>query len=198
MFHPHLVRVMAALVLAASCSGCANDLMRTDIVRPVEVRLSYYKAVEVPAPVVPKGLPQIGDDLQQRLINELLSLGKFKQVGPAAEGEDDTLVVQATVKKWDEGSAFLRWWGSVLDFGSNMYEQYTKQQLSVAGNVGDGYLVVDFKFLDKHTKDVLGQISVRGLCDDPDTPRPAEDRVVHSLAKYVKARLEPPPVTLTR
>jgi hypothetical protein len=177
--------------------GCAGDLMRTDVVRPIEVKLSYYKSVEIPTPEVPKGVPPIADDLQQRLINELGTLGKFRQVGAVAQGEEDTLVVQATVKKWSQGSAFLRWWGSVLDFGSNMYEQYTKQKLDVSGNVGDGYLVVDFKFLDKQTKDILGQISVRGLCDDPDTPRPAEDRVVHSLAKYVKARLEPPATPIT-
>jgi len=166
--------------------------MRTDVVYPVEVKLAYYKNVEVPTPEISKGVPQIANDLQQRLINELGTLGKFKRIAPVADGDDEILVVQATVKKWDEGSAFLRWWGSILDFGSNVYEQYTKQSINVSGNVGDGYLLVDFKFLDKQSKDVLGQVSVRGLSDDPDSPRGAEDRVVHGLVKYVKSNLEPP------
>jgi len=172
--------------------------MRTDIVSPIEVKLSYYKSVEVPTPQMAKGIPQIAGDLQQRLINELQTLGKFKRITAAVDGEEDTLVVQATVKKYDDGSAFLRWFGTVLDFGSNMYEQYTKMALNVSGNVGDGYLVVDFKFLDKQTKDVLGQISVQGLSDDPDSPRAAEDRVVHSLVKYVQSRMEPPPAAGAR
>lgn len=172
-------------------TGCANDLMRTDIVYPVEVKLSYYKSVEVPTPVISKGVPEIANDFQQRLINELSTLGKFKRIAPVAEGEEDTLIVLATVRKWDDGSAILRWWGQILDFGSNMYEQYTKQALNVSGNVGDGYLLVDFKFLDKQSKEMLGEVSVRGLSDDPDSPRAAEDRVVHSLTKYVQSRLEP-------
>lgn len=165
--------------------------MRTDVVYPIEVKLSYYKSVEVPTPQIAKGVPQIANDLQQRVINELGTLGKFKRISAVADGEEDILVVEATIKKWDDGSAFLRWVGSILDFGSNMYEQYTKQAINVSGNVGDGYLLVDFKFRDKQSKDVLGQISVRGLSDDPESPRAAEDRVVHSLVKYVQSRLEP-------
>jgi hypothetical protein len=145
--------------------------------------------------VISKGVPEIAGDFQQRLINELGTLGKFKRIGPVTDGEEDILIVQATVKKWDSGSAFLRWWGSILDFGSNMYEQYTKQAINVSGNVGDGYLLVDFKFLDKQSKEMLGQVSVRGLSDDPDSPRAGEDRVVHSLVKYVQSRMEPPAAT---
>ena len=163
--------------------------MRTDVLQPVETKFTYYKTVEVPLPDTAKGVPQIAGDFQQRLLNELGSMGKFKRVRPSADGDDDTLVVQATIRKWD-GNAFLRWWGSILDFGGGVYEQYTKQQVgNVSGTVGDGYLLVDVKFLDKQSKELLGHISIRGLSDDPDSPRSAEDRVVHSLVKYVQSRL---------
>ena len=178
-----------ALLLGA-LAGCTNDLMRTDVVRPLETKLTFYKTVEVPLPEAAKGIPSISSDLQQRIVNEVGAMGKFKRVRPEADGEEDTLVLQATIKKWDEGSAFLRWWGSIIDFGGGVYEQYTKQQVgNVSGTIGDGYLLVDVKFLDKQSKDVLGQITVRGLSDDPDSPRSAEDRVVHSIVKYLQSRL---------
>lgn len=164
--------------------------MRTDVVQPIEAKLTFYKTVEVPLPETAKGVPQIAGDFQQRVIMELGTMGKFKRVKPMADGDDDTLVVKATIRKWDEGNGFLRWWGSILDFGGGVYEQYTKQQVgNVSGTVGDGYLLVDVKFLDKQSNELLGQISIKGLSDDPDSPRSAEDRVVHSLVKYLQSRL---------
>jgi hypothetical protein len=185
--HPRLLPAVA--LLAASLAGCATDLMRTDVVQPLETKLTYYKTVEVPLPEAAKGIPPISNDLQQRILNEVGAMGKFKRVRPVAEGEDDTLVVQATIKKWDDGNAFLRWWGSIMDFGANVYTQYTKHELDMSGSVGDGYLRVDVKFFDKHSNDLLGYITITGLSDDPDSPRSAEDRVVHSLVKYLQARL---------
>ena len=177
-----------AFVLGA-LAGCSPELMRTDVVRPLETKLAYYKTVEVPLPEAPKGIALISSELQQRILNEVGAMGKFKRVRPEADGEDDTLVLQATIKKWDEGSRFLRWFGSILDFGSNVYTQYTKHEIDVSGSVGDGYLLVDVKFVDKQSKDLLGQISVKGLADDPDSPHSAEDRVVHSIVKYLQSRL---------
>ena len=187
---PHGPWLLSVVLVLGTLGGCTLELMRTDVVRPIESKLTYYKTVEVPLPEAPKGIPQISSDLQQRILNEVSAMGKFKRVRPEADGEDDTLVVQATIKKWDEGSAFLRWWGSIIDFGGGVYEQYTKQQVgNVSGTIGDGYLLVDVKFLDKQSKDVLGQITVKGLSDDPDSPRSAEDRVVHSIVKYLQSRL---------
>jgi hypothetical protein len=186
-FHPRLLP--AAALLAGSLAGCATDLMRTDVVQPLESKLTYYKTVEVPLPEAAKGIPPISSDLQQRILNEVGAMGKFKRVRPVAEGEDDTLVVQATIKKWDDGNAFLRWWGAILDFGGAVYTQYTKHEVDVGGSAGDGYLRVDVKFFDKHSNDLLGHITITGLSDDPDSPRSAEDRVVHSLVKYLQTRL---------
>jgi hypothetical protein len=181
--------LLSAVLLLGALAGCATDLMRTDVVQPLEAKLTYYKTVEVPLPEMAKDIPPISNDLQQRILNEVGAMGKFKRVRPVAEGEDDTLVVQATIKKWDDGNAFLRWWGSVIDFGSNLYTQYTKHEVDMAGAVGDGYLRVDVKFFDKHSKDLLGHITITGLSDDAESPRSAEDRVVHSLVKYLQARL---------
>lgn len=187
---PQGTGLLSMLFVLGTLAGCTNELMRTDVVRPIEGKLTYYKTVEVLLPEAAKGMPSISSDLQQRLLIEVGAMGKFKRVRPEADGEDDTLVVQTTIKKWDEGSAFLRWWGSIIDFGGGVYEQYTKQQVgNVSGTVGDGYLLVDVKFLDKQSKDVLGQITVKGLSDDPDSPRSAEDRVVHSIVKYLQSRL---------
>ena len=181
--------LLSMVLVLGTLGGCTSELMRTDVVRPIEAKLTFYKTVEVPLPEGPKGIPQISSELQQRILNEVSAMGKFKRVRPTADGEDDTLVLQATIKKWDSGSPFLRWWGSILDFGSNVYTQYTKHELDVSGSVGDGYLLVDVKFVDKQSKDLLGQISVKGLSDDPDSPHSAEDRVVHSIVKYLQTRL---------
>ena len=181
--------LLSMVLVLGALGGCTPELMRTDVVRPIESKLTFYKTVEVPLPEGPKGIPQISSELQQRILNEVSAMGKFKRVRPAGDGEDDTLVLQATIKKWDSGSPFLRWWGSILDFGSNVYTQYTKHELDVSGSVGDGYLLVDVKFVDKQSKDLLGQISVKGLSDDPDSPHSAEDRVVHSIVKYLQTRL---------
>ncbi len=187
----HVRRLIAlGALLPVLYAGCANELMKTDVVRPIETKLTYYKTVEVPLPETAKGVPQIAGDFQQRAIIELGTISNFKRVRPLGDGDDDTLVIQAMIRKWDEGNAFLRWWGSVLDFGSNVYEQYSKQQLGmISGSIGDGYLLVDVKFLDKQSKEVLGQITVRGLSDDFDNPRSAEDRVIHSIVKYLQSRL---------
>jgi hypothetical protein len=183
-------RLAVTLGLVWMSSGCANELMRTDVIQPVEGKLSFYRTVEVPLPEVAKGIPPISGDLQQRIVNELGIMGKFKRVAPVSNEDNDTLVVQADIRKWDVGSPFLRWWGSVLDLGSNMYEQYAKQSLGeISGAIGDGYLLVDVKLLDKQSQDVLGRLRIKGLSDDPDSPRSAEDRVVHSLVKYLQSRL---------
>lgn len=99
-------------------------------------------------------------------------------------------MVQASIVKWDDGNAFLRWMSALGDVIGALYESYFKQEVgNVTGSVGDGYLKVDVRFVDKRSGQPVGQITLTGLADDPNNVRSAEDRVVNGLVRYVKSRL---------
>jgi hypothetical protein len=172
-------------------TGCAVEVQKTDIVHPIESKLTAYRAVEIPAPRHPKDASaRIISDLHDKILFQVAVLGKFRRVAASVNSDQQVLVLQTTILKVDDGSAFLRWWGSVAEFAGAMYESYAKKKLgSVSGTVGDGYLVVDVRFLDKASKEELGQLTIKALSDDPESFRSAEDRIVDGLIKYVKTQL---------
>lgn len=184
-------RIVFAALAVVMLTGCAVELQKTDIVRPIESKLTAYHAVEIPAPLNQKEASfKISSDLQDKMLFQVAVLGKFRRVAPALTTDQSVLVMQTTILKADPGSAFLRWWSSILDFGGAMYESYAKKKLgNISGSIGDGYLVVDIRFVDKQSKEEIGQITIKGLSEDPDSFRSAEDRIVDSLIKYVKTQL---------
>lgn len=172
-------------------TGCAVELQKTDIVRPLESKLTTYRAVEIPVPLSPREAPsRVSSDLHDKMLFQVAVLGKFRRVSASVNSDQYVLVMQATILKVDSGSAFLRWWSSVIDFGGAMYESYAKKKLgNISGTIGDGYLLVDVRLVDKGSKEEVGHLTIKALSDDPDSFRSAEDRVVESLIKYVKTQL---------
>lgn len=179
-------------LLMLGLTGCAVEVQKTDIVRPIESKLTAYHSVEIPLPRSPKeASARVTSDLHDKMLFQVAVLGKFRRVAASVNSDQQVLIMQTTILKVDEGSAFLRWWGSVAEFGGSMYESYAKKKLggSVSGTVGDGFLIVDVRFLDKRSKEELGQITIKALSDEPETFRSAEDRIVESLVKYMKTQL---------
>jgi hypothetical protein len=178
-----------AVVLAAA--GCSAEIQQTRIVEPIQTKLSMFNAVEVPSPAVQDAPSKIGQELQDKLVFQIGTLGRFRRVAPQMGSDQVTLVVQTKIMKWDDGNAFLRWWGNVVDLGASVYESYAKKELnsSMSGTIGDGYLQVHFRFVDKKSQQLVGEISIKGLADDPNNPRSAEDRVVDGLIAYLKSNL---------
>jgi hypothetical protein len=177
----------ALLVLQA---GCAVELQKTDVVTPIDGKLTIYNAVEIPSPRSKNAPNKIVADLHEKMLLQIGSLGKFRRVGTASSPDQSALILQATIVKWDDGSAFMRWMGSVTDLIGAFYESYTKQSVgNVSGSMGDGYLLVDIRFVDKRSQKEIGQITIKGLADDPENFRSAEDRIVDGLVRYVQTRL---------
>jgi hypothetical protein len=183
-------RLVASCLLLLASTGCAVELQKTNIVKPVEGKLTTYYAVEIPPPRGKNAPPKLVADLQERMLLQIGTMGKFRRVATSMNSDQHVLVMQATIVKLDTGNRFLRWWSSVAEIVGAIYESYTKEKVGmVSGSVGDGYLLVDFQFVDKKTKQEVGQISVKGLADDPDSFRSAEDRVVDALMQYVQSQL---------
>jgi hypothetical protein len=187
--HPGF-HIFAAGLLLSTLAGCSVQLLKTDVIRPVEGKLISYYGVEIPTPRNQNAPPKITNELQEKLLLQIGTMGKFRRVSTAATSEQSVLVIQTTIVKWDTGNAFLRWMGSVAELIGGIYESYAKQSVGmVSGTVGDGFLLAEFRFQDKRTQQELGRISIKGLSDDPDSFRSAEDRVVDGLIKYLLSRL---------
>lgn len=170
--------------------GCAVELEKTDVVTPIEGKLTIYNTVEIPAPRNQNVPNKIVTELHEKMLLQIGSLGKFRRVGTTSGPNQSVLIMQSSIVKWDNGSTFLRWMSAVTELVGNFYESYTKQSVgSVSGSMGDGYLIVDIRFVDKSSQKEVGQITIKGLADDPDNFRSAEDRIVDGLVKYVKTRL---------
>ncbi len=183
------LRATAGLLLLVQV-GCAAELQKTDVVAPVEGKLIIYNAVEIPPPRSQNAPNRITSDLHEKMLLQIGTLGKFRRVGTAAGSEQGVLILQATIVKLDRGNAFLRWMSSVTELVGNLYESYAKQTVgSVSGTMGDGYLLVDVRFVDKRSQKEIGQITIKGLADDPDNFRTAEDRIVDGLVRYIQTRL---------
>jgi hypothetical protein len=184
-------RIVLSILSILTLTGCTVEVQKTDILRPIESKLTAYRAVEIPPPINQKAAAlKVSTDLQDKMLFQVAVLGKFRRVAPSLNTDQAVLVMQTTILKADSGSAFLRWWSSIIDFGGAMYESYAKKKLgNISGSIGDGFLVVDIRFVDKQTKEEIGQITIKGLSDDPDSFRSAEDRIVESLVNYVKTQL---------
>jgi hypothetical protein len=184
-------RLLAACFVGLTLTGCAVELQKTDIVRPIESKLTAYHSVEIPVPTGQKETPtRISTDLHDKMLFQVAVLGKFRRVSQDVKSDQQVLVMKAKIVKVDEGSAFLRWWSSVAELGGAMYESYAKKKLGmVSGSIGDGFLIVEVKFVDKRSNEELGHITIKALSDDPESFRSAEDRIVDSLIKYVKTQL---------
>lgn len=181
---------MAAGLLLLIQAGCAVELQKTDVVTPVEGKLTIYSAVEIPPPRSQNAPNKVVTDLHEKMLLQIGTLGKFRRVGTASGPNQSVLILQATILKWDQGSTFMRWMGSVTELIGNFYESYAKQSVgSVSGSMGDGYLLVDIRFVDKRSQKEVGQITIKGLADDPDNFHSAEDRIVDGLVRYVQSRL---------
>jgi hypothetical protein len=172
-------------------SGCAVEVQKTDIVQPLEHKLTVYNAVEIPMPDNPNSPAEITNDLHEKMLLQIGTMGKFRRVSTTINTDrHNTLVIQATIVKWDPGNRFLRWMGSIAEIVGGIYESYTKQKVgNVSGSVGDGFLLLDVQFMDKREKLVLGKLTIKALADSPDSYRTAEDRAVDGLMSYVKTRL---------
>jgi hypothetical protein len=171
-------------------TGCAVELQKTDVVAPIDGKLTIYSAVEIPAPRNKNVPNKIVADLHEKMLLQIGSLGKFRRVGTASGPDQSVLILQATIVKYDNGNAFMRWMGSVTDLVGGFYESYTKLSAgNVSGSMGDGYLLVDIRFVDKRSQKEIGQITIKGLADDPENFRSAEDRIVDGLVRYVQTRL---------
>lgn len=176
--------------LLLALAGCAVDLQKTQVMSPLEGKLTIYNALEVPLPRSQNTQNKITTDLHEKMLLQLGALGKFRRVGTASRADQSVLVVQATVLKVDTGNTFLRWMSVLTETIGGVYESYAKQTVgSVSGSMGDGYLLVEIRFVDKRAQKEIGQITIKGLSDDPDNFRSAEDRVVDGLIRYVRTYL---------
>lgn len=174
-----------------SSAGCAVEIQKTLVVQPVESKLTVYNAAEIPVPKNPASPSDITAELHEKMLLHIGTMGKFRRVGPSiTTAHQQTVIIQATITKWDTGNRFLRWWGTVGELLGGIYESYAKQQIgTVTGTVGDGYLLMDVQFIDKNSQQVLGTLTIKALADSPDSYRAAEDRAVDSLLAYMKTRL---------
>jgi len=172
-------------------AGCAVQVQKTDVIQPVENKFTIYNAVEIPPPLNPSSPAEITNDLHEKLLLQIGTIGKFRRVGAVIPSErHNTLVIKTTIVKWDSGNRFLRWMSAVADLGGKIYESYAKQELgNVSGTMGDGYLLVEVQFVDKKAQEVIGKLSIKALADAPDSYRSAEDRAVDGLVAYFKTRL---------
>jgi hypothetical protein len=186
-----LRRTALAGLVWLGLAGCAIEVQKTDIVQPLEHKLTVYNAVEIPPPANPNSPAEITNDLHEKMLLQIGTMGKFRRVGANINTDrHNTLVIQATIVKWDTGNRFLRWMGSIAELVGGIYESYAKQKVgTVSGSVGDGFLLVDVQFVDKREKQVLGKLTIKALADSPDSYRSAEDRAVDGLLNYVKTRL---------
>ncbi|MBI3602973.1 MAG: hypothetical protein HY205_00785 [Nitrospirae bacterium] len=183
-------QVMLAGALLLALAGCAVDLQKTQVVSPVEGKLTIYNAIEIPLPHSQNAPNKIVTDLHEKMLLQIGALGKFRRVGTASRADQSVLVMHATILKFDTGSTFMRWMSSLTETVGGVYESYAKQSVgSVSGSMGDGYLLVEVRFVDKRSQKEVGQITIKGLSDDPDNFRSAEDRVVDGLVRYVQTLL---------
>ena len=182
---------LAVGLLCLGLAGCAAEIQKTIVVQPVESKLTAYNSVEIPEPKNPASPAEITHDLHEKMLLNIGTMGKFRRVAAAVTGANQqTVVIQTTIAKWDTGNRFLRWMGAVTELVGGIYESYAKQQIgTVSGTVGDGFLLVDVQFIDKNSKQVLGKLTIKGLADSPDSYRAAEDRAVDALLAYMKTRL---------
>jgi hypothetical protein len=134
---------------------------------------------------------EITNDLHEKMLLQIGTIGKFRRVGAVIPPErHNTLVIKTTIIKWDKGNRFLRWMSAVTDLGAKIYESYAKQEIgNVSGTMGDGFLQVEIQFVDKKAQEVIGKLSIKALADSPDSYRSAEDRAVDGLVAYFKTRL---------
>jgi hypothetical protein len=182
---------LAVGLLCLGLAGCAAEIQKTIVVQPVESKLTGYNSAEIPEPKNPASPAEITHDLHEKLLLNIGTMGKFRRVATAITGANQqTVVIQTTISRWDTGNRFLRWMGAVTELVGGIYESYAKQQIgTVSGTVGDGFLLVDVQFVDKNSQQVLGTLTIKGLADSPDSYRAAEDRVVDALLAYMKTRL---------
>ncbi|MDE3035245.1 MAG: hypothetical protein KGJ14_04655 [Nitrospirota bacterium] len=182
---------LAGGLFCLGLSGCAVEIEKTVVVQPVESKLTSYNSVEIPEPKNPSSPAEITHDFHEKMLLQIGTMGKFRRVAAAIKtANQQTVVIQATIVKWDAGNRFLRWWGAVGELLGGIYESYAKQQIgTVTGTVGDGYLLVDVQFLDKTSQQVIGKLTIKALADSPDSYRAAEDRAVEALRKYLLTRV---------
>jgi hypothetical protein len=182
---------LAAALAAMWLAGCAVQVQKTDVIQPVENKFTIYNAVEIPPPLNPSSPPEITNDLHEKMLLQIGTIGKFRRVGAVIPPErHNTLVIKTTIIKWDKGNRFLRWMSAVTDLGAKIYESYAKQEIgNVSGTMGDGFLQVEIQFVDKKAQEVIGKLSIKALADSPDSYRSAEDRAVDGLVAYFKTRL---------
>jgi hypothetical protein len=147
-------------------------------------------AAEIPVPKNSKAPPEITGELHEKMLLQIGTMGKFRRVAQdITAANQQTLVIQATVTKWDTGNAFLRWMGSVAELIGGIYESYAKEKVGmVSGTVGDGFLLVDMEFVDKNAKQPIGKLSIKALADSPDSYHAAVERAVDALLAYMKTR----------
>ncbi len=182
---------LAVGLLCLGLAGCAAEIQKTIVVQPVESKLTAYNSVEIPEPKNPASPAEITHDLHEKLLLNIGTMGKFRRVAAAITGANQqTIVIQTTIAKWDTGNRFLRWMGAVTELVGGIYESYAKQQIgTVSGTVGDGFLLLDVQFVDKNAQQLLGKLTIKALADSPDSYRAAEDRAVDALLAYMKTRL---------
>lgn len=181
---------LACCFLGLGLAGCAAEIKKTTVVQPVEHKLLLYNAAEIPAPKNSKAPPEITGELHEKMLLQIGTMGKFRRVAQdITAANQQTLVIQATVTKWDTGNAFLRWMGSVAELIGGIYESYAKEKVGmVSGTVGDGFLLVDMEFVDKNAKQPIGKLSIKALADSPDSYHAAVERAVDALLAYMKTR----------
>ncbi len=182
---------LAAGLLCLGLAGCAAEIQKTIVVQPVESKLTAYNSAEIPEPTNPSSPAEITHDFHEKMLLHIGTMGKFRRVAASITGANQqTVVIKATITKWDTGNRFLRWMSAVTELVGGIYESYAKQQIgTVSGTVGDGFLLVDVQFIDKNAQQVLGKLTIKALADSPDSYRAAEDRAVDALLAYMKTRL---------
>lgn len=182
---------LAAALAAVGLTACTVQVQKTDILQPVENKFTIYNAVEIPAPLNPSAPAEITNDLHEKMLLQIGTIGRFRRVGAVIPPErHNTLVIKTTIVKWDSGNRFLRWMSAVTDLAGKIYESYAKQDIgNVSGSLGDGFLLVEVQFVDKKAQEVIGKLSIKALADAPDSYRSAEDRAVDGLVAYFKTRL---------
>lgn len=182
---------LAVGLVCLGLAGCAAEIQKTIVVQPVESKLTAYNSVEIPEPKNPASPAEITHDFHEKMLLQIGTMGKFRRVAASiTTANQQTVVIQTTITKWDTGNRFLRWMGAVTELVGGIYESYAKQQIgTVSGTVGDGYLLVDVQFVDKNAQQILGKLTIKALADSPDSYRAAEDRAVDALLAYMKTRL---------
>ncbi len=198
--HASALRLFVSIVaLSIGLAGCAAEMQKVTVVQPMETKLTIYNALEVPVPKNGVAPHRITTDLHDKMMLQLGTMGKFRRVAvsiPPGQQNLSIVTVQATVVTYSLGSRFLRWLGTIVEFAGGIYDSMAKKGDEsqkglgvVSGSMGDGFVEIEFEFVDKKAAQPIGKLRIKGISEDIENFRTAEDRIVDEVVKYMKSRL---------